>query len=203
MANPDRSDAPTDLVQKWLKGEYVYSSSLVTNNQTADLFERSISNSAIFAGRAASYWYRLGVFRDQGAELQAAQAAGKTVSSLRSLWSTIRSIDRMTDIASVQESIVVIGNHFDDTDYHDAKTFIDKDDFWETPIGLGSTYLERHIRNRGLARKFRLGQLVRAEQIMVDAADVAALQFEETLQAVGNLPAPGQPSGSLELWFPE
>jgi hypothetical protein len=202
MSNIPLSLEPKELLLTWLDEEYVYSSTKFGDNQSESLRTTQISNNAIFAGQAATYWARMQAFRTGGAEIQAAQAAAKMASSLRSLWSTLRSMDRVRDTASVKDAIWLVDDHFQNSDYHEAKLFIDKPDFWETPIGLGASYLERHIRNHGLAKKFRLGQLIRAEQIMLDAADVAALQFDRTLEIEGNIPAPAQPSGYTELWIP-
>lgn len=69
-----------------------------------------------------------------------------------------------------------------------------------TAIGLGLAWLDGSIITNGFDRKFRLGQLVRAEQIMFDAVAVMGLQFEITLNIAGILPRPGLSSGNIKLW---
>lgn len=156
-----------------------------------------------FGGRIASYWARMDAFEEGDVALQRAQAAGKVASASRSLWATIRSADRLTDRHATQDSFEILHDHFADNDFHNIKPQLEKDDFGETYIGLGLTYLDLALKRQGLASKFRLGQLVRAEQIMVDAADVAAIQFERCLEATGNLPAPGVTSGEMHPWLQE
>jgi outer membrane receptor protein involved in Fe transport len=194
-------EGPAEHLLEWLTEEYEYGRAKFGPNQSGQLRATSLSNNQNFGGQTSRYWERMRTFELGGAQLQRAQAAAKVASSARSLWATIRSIDRPDDRSATADSLIIIENHFGESDFHEAKRQVHKDDFWETSMGLGLTYLEDHVRRNGFARKFRLGQLVRAEQIMLDASDVAALQFEAVLASVDELPKPGVPSGEIEPWF--
>jgi len=186
----------------WLRTEYDYSSAKFGEHQVDTLTQLALSNNASFGGQAAMYWSRMRAFDQGDAVAQRAQAAAKMANTTRSLWSAIRSFDRSSERHAAQDALWVIKNHLEVEGFRAAKTIEHKEDFWETPIGLGLTYLELHIKRHGFAQKFRLGQLMRAEQIMLDAADVAALQFEHCLDVHGAVPRPGLSSGNIELWVP-
>ena len=117
------------------------------------------------------------------------------------LWTTLRAFDFKDDQWAARHCATLVGNSLEGG-YADAKQIIDLPDFYETPIGLGFMWLDKSIRLNGVERKFRLGQLIRAEQIMLDAAQVMALQFERTLEVAGALPRPGLSSGNIEFWLP-
>lgn len=72
--------------------------------------------------------------------------------------------------------------------------------FMKRRASFGLGYLAEKVKAHGFDRKFRLGYLLRAQSIMEDASDVAALQFARTLDAVGDLPRPGLSSGNIEPW---
>lgn len=194
---------PTEALREWMAQEYRYSSGKFGEHQTDTLRDMSLSNNASFGGQAASYWYRLRSFdAEPDAEMQRAQMAAKLVNTTRSLWAAIRSLDRRRETHAASDAAWLIDQHFEVHDYHEAKQFAERADFWETPIGLGLTYLEVDISEHGLAPKFRLGQLVRVEQVMTDAASFAVLQFERCLEVTDALPRPGLSSGNVEPWLP-
>ncbi|MFO0971009.1 MAG: hypothetical protein U0520_01510 [Candidatus Saccharimonadales bacterium] len=191
------------IVTEWLDAEYQHVVSKFGDHQSDKLRILPISRSESFAGQAATYWRRMRTFEDGNAVLQRAQAAAKVASSMRMLWVSVRALDWAHDGIANKGSLDIIQHHLGEDGFRDAKQFIGKDDFWETPIGIGSSYLESYIRRHGLAQKFRLPELVRAEQLMVDAADVAAVTFEDALTVYGAVPKPGISSGNIELWLPD
>lgn len=191
-----------DILSKWLDEEYGHVVSKFGNHQADKLKSYRLSDNQTFGGQAAMYWHRMRNFDTGGADLQRAQTAAKVASSMRMLWVSVRALDWSNDSIAPSNSLDLIGGHFNEADFRDAKQYNSRDDFWETPIGLGVTYLEGHIRKHGLAQKFRLAQLVRAEQIMFDASDVAAIEFERSLEVHGAVPRPGLSSGNVQLWTP-
>lgn len=201
--NNELNNSPTEHLEKWLRAERVYGAAKFGVDQSDRLTSTMLSNNQNIGGQTAMYWNRMQLFEEGGAELQKAQAAAKMASATKSLWATLRSLERFSDEAANIDGLWIMSEHFTETDFYNIKPQLEKDDFWETSIGLGLTHLEVHIKRHGFAEKFRLSQLVRAEQIMLDSADVAALQFEQTLQATGNLPKPGISSGNIEIWLPE
>lgn len=192
-----------EVLLNWMQAEYKYSSAKFGDHQVESLTTVPISNNAVFGGQAALYWSRMRMFDRGEAVAQRTQAAAKMANATRSLWSTLRAFDWSSDKHSTNDSLMIIRAHLGEHDFHNGKQLEERDDFWETPIGLGLTYLEHHIKRHGFAQKFRLSQLIRAEQIMTDASEVAALQFERCLEAHGAVPKPGLSSGNIELWLPE
>lgn len=199
MATLREFPTPPTMLKQWLDAEYTHSRSKFGVSQAETLIKSGLSNNGNFGGQAANYWGRMHEY-DQNASLHRAQYAAKMANTARMLWATIRSFEWGDNKHAVALGAKLIQIHTDDGDYHQAKQYIDNPDFYDTPVGMGMGYLEDYINRYGVARKFRLGELVRAQQIMEDAGDVAALQFEWTLQATGELPKPGLPSGYIETW---
>lgn len=195
--------SPIEALVEWMGREHAYAAEKFGDNQSETLRNLLLSNNASFGGQGASYWARMRSFDGApDAGLQRAQLAAKLASSTLSLWATFRSLDRRNDRVATRDGLLIASENFGLRDYHDAKSFESTADFWETPVGIGFTYLEAHIRQHKLAPKFRLSQLVRAEQIMTDAASLAVLKFEDCLNEAGSLPKPGLSSGNIEQWLP-
>ena len=125
--------------------------------------------------------------------------AAKMANSTRMLWATLRAMEWKDNKPAALHSSLLMEESLA-SGHVEAKRFIDAPDFYDTPVGLGLAWLDGSIIRNGLDRKFRLGQLVRAEQIMFDAVAVMALQFERTLEITGTLPRPGLSSGNIEPW---
>jgi hypothetical protein len=193
----------SELVVSWLDKEQAYVARKFGTNQKANLKRYSLSHESSFGGVADMRWKRLQDARATAQPLRAAQDAGKLASSCCSLWATILAFDRRSDVQAHRTALEIAREHLEENGFAEAKRRIDHEDFGETPVGLGLTYLELYIRQRGLAQKFRLACLGRAEQIFADATSVMALQFQETLAQTDALPAPGQSSGNLGLWLPD
>lgn len=191
-----------ELVELWLNDEYAHSRLKFGVTQAEKLKTKDLLSGENFAGQAQSYWDRMHNY-DIDASLHLAQYAGKTANAARMLWATIRSFEWEDNRFAVLHASGLIREQLESSsDWRNAKAYKEEDDFYATPIGLGLGYLARQLREHDISdRRFRLGQLIRAEDIMYDAAGLMAVQFEETLSTTGTLPKPGLSSGNVEPWI--
>jgi len=191
------------LLTRWMSEESNYSIAKFGPLQIEKITSSLLLNEANFGGQIAMYFGRLRQYREGGASLQAAQSAAKFANCSVSLWATIRSLNRSSDLSARSNAYSLITENLSEKGTYNAKPIIEKYDFWQSGIGLGLIYLEENMKKHGFVTKFRLGQLMSAEDIMLQASEVAALQFESTLEQVGGLPKPGLSSGNVELWLPD
>lgn len=187
------------LVDRWLAEEYEYARGKYGHSQSEKLKTHGITSQESFGGHASSYWDRLQTFGEE-APLQAAQAAAKSANACRMLWATIRAFEWEDNRFAVDHSRKLVVEHIEEAGYSNAKRWIGQRDYFDTPMGLGLAYLGKDMSEHGLARKFRLGYLMAAQEIMEDASEVMAFSFDFTLSTTGELPRPGQSSGNVETW---
>lgn len=202
-AVPSPELSAPDLLHMWLHEETIYARKKFGTQQANVLTDKLLSAESNFGGQTAMYWSRLQLFRREAAHLQAAQAGAKMANASKNLWATIRAADWSDNLPAMNTGLLIIDDVLSEARPAAIKNVLDAEDFWDTDMGLNLTYLERDLRSHGVASKFRLGMLLKAESVIADAAQVAAHQFEQTLALTGNLPKPGISSGNIELWFPE
>jgi len=188
-----------ELAYEWLMGEYRHSAAKYGTNQSDKLRTQAFLSQGTPSGDMSRYWGSLQQYPDD-AYMHRAQYAAKVANGGRMLWTTLRAFDWEHDTRAAEQSAELIKQHIATGAYRDAKRYIGKVDFYETPMGLGLAHLGALVERHGFEQRFRLAELNRAEDIMYDAADVMALQFEDTLEHTGSLPKPGLSSGNIEPW---
>jgi hypothetical protein len=206
-----------EYLAKWMEEELPYQQSKFSHgDQVRQLRTGRVTTQEAFGGQAANYWNnRLqklvrasAEFKDPKDRLvllpQAAQYAGKTLTSLTALYSTLRTQNGDTYGGIPQLVINDVTAHLTPEVVKSGYRWLDTPDFDDTQAGMGTLWYATRVARHGIPAKNLgiLGDLIVVRDIYLDAASMAAAQFEECLIETGTLPVGGTSSGNVTLWTP-